>query len=235
VRAHAWHALGNWEKAYADVVALLEVRPTTASYRDAADLAIALGKLDEADTHLAAALAQAPGDLELTILACRLHIAHTEAPDAGPAEAGAALRECERAVKLAPQHGPTRRRLGRMLAEQGELDGALAHADEAARLMPGSCLAHRLRAEVLLKLKKPTEALAAAEAALVALPEDSEVNARLAEGVLRQSLADVLIALKRQDEARSELEKALTLLDPDDEDAATAVKQKLNALSGPKR
>ena len=234
VRVHAWHALGNWENAYRDAVALVEVKPSAVGHRDAADLAIPLGKLDEADAHIAAALAEQPDDIELNVLACRVRVAHTEAPGAGAAELDAAVRECERTVKLAPQHGVTRRRYARMLIEKGDFAAARPQLDEALRLTPGSCLAHRLRAELMLAEKKPAEALQSADAALAAVGRDAEVNAVAAEGSLRQMRADALIALKRTAEARVELEKALALLAPDDEDVAT-LKKKLEGLPGAKR
>lgn len=234
IRMHAWHALGNWENAYRDVVALLEVKPSVVRYRDAADLAIPLSRLDDADGYMAAALAEAPDDLELNILACRLRVAHTEAPDAGPAETDAALRECERTAKRAPGHAPTHRRYGRMLLQRGELQLALAEADAAVAIRPSSALAHKLRADVLLAQQKPAEAVAAAQEGLTAAATDDEVVAGAAEAGILQTRAAALLALKRDDEARADLEKALTLLPEDDTDVA-AVKQKLSALRRSKR
>lgn len=234
VRVHAWHALGNWENAYRDALALVEVRPSAVVHRDVADLAIPLGKLDEADAHIAAALAEAPDDVELNVLACRVRVAHTEVAGAGAAELDAAVRECERTVKLAPEHGVTRRRYARMLMEKGDLASALTQLDEALRLTPGSCLAHDVRAQLMLAGNKPAEALQSADAALAAVAGDAEVNTIAAEGSLRQTRADALIALKRTADARAELEKALALLAPDDEDVAV-LKKKLDGLPGAKK
>jgi tetratricopeptide (TPR) repeat protein len=229
VRMHAWHALGNWELAYRDADALATLVPGRVTHQDAADLAIPIHRLDDADSHIAAALAEAPDDVGVNVLACRVRIAHAEEPDAGATETDAALRECEHALKVAPKSGPTLRRVARMLKRKGDLDGAAGRIAEAVAAEPSSVLAKDLQAELLLALQKPAEALAAVDAGLAGLNDDPEVIPQAAEAGLRQTRADVLTALGRKADARADLEKALTLLEPDDEDVPK-VKQKLAAL-----
>lgn len=125
VRAHAWHGLGNWERAYLDSAAQTAIAPTVVGLRDAADLAIPLRRLDEADAHLAAALALAPDDVDSLVLRCRLGVVHFEAPDAGATVVERGVKVCERAVQVAPESSATHRRLGRLLKEQGRFTDAL--------------------------------------------------------------------------------------------------------------
>jgi tetratricopeptide (TPR) repeat protein len=231
LRGHAWHALENWERAYLDSAAQAAIAPTVVGLRDAADLAIPLRRLDEADAHLAAALALDPNDVDALVLACRLGVVHFEA-DAGAPVVERGVKACERAAQVAPASSATHRRLGRLLREQGKLTEALAQASEATRLERGSSLAHRFHAEVLLALKRPQDSLLAIDTALSVAPDDTEVVASGIEPLLRQTKADVLVALRRYRDAREELEQALRLLPPDDEDVP-AVRAKLDALPRP--
>ena len=228
VRMHAWHARGDLEKAYRDAVTLAERWPRATVHRDAADLAIALGKLDEADVYVAEALAEKPDDLEINGLACRVRVAHAEADDAGPSQLDAALRECERIAKLAPDHAGTRRRYARMLVMKRDYAAAMNELDETVRRVPGSALTHGLRAEVLLVLKKPAEALAAIDAALAVVATDKEATPGLTEGDLRDTRTDVLLALGRDEEARAEYHRAIELLAPDEE-SKNALQRKLES------
>ena len=232
VRAHAWHGLGNWARAYRDTAASVALEPTVLGLRDAADLAIPLRRLDAADAHLAAALVLAPDDVELLLLACRLGVVHYEAPDAGAPAVESGLRACERAARAAPTSSPTHRRLGRLLKAHGDLAAALRQGDEAVRLAPTSSLGHSFRAQVLLAQKLPREALTAIDAALTAAPQDAEVVPGAVEGQLRQTRADVLVELGRVPEAREDLEKVLRLLPPGDDDLAE-VRSKLERLPRP--
>lgn len=229
VRAHAWHGLGNWERAYLDAAAQQEIAPTVVGLRDAADLAIPLRRLDEADAHLTRALALEPDDVDSLVLACRLGVVHFEAPDAGATVVERGVKACERAVQVAPESSATHRRLARLLKAQGRLAEALVQADEAVRLGPTSSLALDVRAKVLMALKRPSEALTAVDAALATAPDDSEVVASSIESLLRQTRADLLIELRRVPEAREDLEQVLRLLPADDEDVAT-VRAKLETL-----
>jgi tetratricopeptide (TPR) repeat protein len=229
VRAHAWHGLGNWERAYLDSAAQMAIAPTAVGLRDAADLAIPLRRLDEADALLTKALTLAPNDVDSLVLACRLGVVHFEAPDAGATVVERGVKACERAVQVAPDSSATHRRLGGLLMGQERFTDALAHADEVVKLAPTSSLALNVQAQVLMALKRPTEALTAVDAAIATAPDDTEVVATTIEGLLRQTRADVLVELKRIPEAREEFEHVLRLLPSDDEDVVT-VREKLETL-----
>lgn len=110
-----------------------------------------------------------------------------------------ALRTFVRAAELAPQHGPARLHLGRVLGLLGNYHEAEATLKAAIRLDPGAVEPRFVLADVLSRADRLTDAIAALRDAVQLQP------ARLV-GHLR--LAELLATAGRLDEACACLERA---------------------------
>ena len=85
------------------------------------------------------------------------------------AEATSAFR---RAVELNPEDEQAQLGLATGLLEQGDVDGAIEHADAAAKMTPGDPAAHTLLGIALLGRARIDEAIAQFQASLGLAPDD---------------------------------------------------------------
>jgi O-antigen ligase/tetratricopeptide (TPR) repeat protein len=176
-RVNTSHWLGEAERA---LLAARELRPgdarlwvnTAAFYRSAA---VSFGKntRDLADDAYFQALARAPNDATIYTAWGRAYL-----EDGDASTAAQLLRQ---AVFLDATHGEAYLYLAAAEQALGRLDIALADYREAARLVPKSSDAYVGMAEVLTRLNRPAEAVAAAEAALARDPTNAHAVSIRAE------------------------------------------------------
>lgn len=87
------------------------------------------------------------------------------------------IRIGRQGVKIHPDFASGRVALGRLLLESNEIEEAKGHLEKASELSPENILAHSLLGEVLLKLKRPKEALQAFKMILLLNPQDQRAQA----------------------------------------------------------
>jgi tetratricopeptide (TPR) repeat protein len=79
-------------------------------------------------------------------------------------------------LRYHPHHAGGRVALAQVLVEIGELEAAQIEADKALKLSPDNVLAHHLKAETLLRLNRPKEALKAYKTLLFLAPDNERAQ-----------------------------------------------------------
>ena len=135
------------------------------AYDPRINLAVALaelGRLDEAETHLRRAVAIAPGKssphANLGVLLSR------------QGELEASERHLRRALELAPRNRDVLRNLAKLLTITEQLEDALALYDRLVEQGAGGIATHTARGDLLIRLGRRGDALAAWQQALAAAP-----------------------------------------------------------------
>jgi tetratricopeptide (TPR) repeat protein len=108
------------------------------------------------------------------------------------------------AVALEPENALAHHILSQGLADRGDLDEALAHADAAVRLDPGLARIHKNRGYVLFRLGRVDESIAALRTAVALQPDYAEAWGNLAVAFAWKGWADeARWARERERELRS--------------------------------
>jgi tetratricopeptide (TPR) repeat protein len=206
VRGYALGELREFEAAEADFRAAegrnLDVPARYALLVNRGRMRVLGGRLEEADADLATAISLLPERHEAYVNRAQVSLARKEWD-----EAEAQLVE---AIRLAPDlAGPYRDR-ARLRVERGQPAAALGDLDRAIEReasAPGQVAEDRtLRGFLLYRAGRPEDALAAADAALVARP---------ALGMAHRLRAEALTALGRDREASDALDRSLASDTPD--------------------
>ena len=92
--------------------------------------------------------------------------------------------QLEQAVKLAPQHTPSRIQLGKVLRQLGQTEQALEQLRKAAEQQPRSPLVHRELAAIYRSLRQPMKVVEHLEVAADVAKDQTEIRAELARAYL---------------------------------------------------
>ena len=126
---------------------------------------LALGRRDDAQRSVAAAVRLAPDAVEPQLAAVALALA------AG--DRAAATAAVDRALTIDPDNAEAQLRRSALLLTQPDVPGGLAVLDRLVERSPGSMAARLRRAEVLIQLNQMSRARADVDAVLAALPNSA--------------------------------------------------------------
>ena len=110
---------------------------------------------------------------------------------------------CKQGLKFHPQFVPGRVVMAKILLQKKLYDPALVHLEDAVKLDPENILAHSLRAETLLRLKRPKEALQAYKMVLFFNPFDPKAShvVKKLESLTAEDYEDDLFEIQSLDSA----------------------------------
>src|SRR5690606_28603724 len=152
---------------------------------------LALGKLDEAQAGHDALVQLASNAPATVLLGARIAMARQEYATASA--------QLQRLVNALPEQTFARFLLGAALFAQGNLHQAEAQLAKAVQQAPENIQARKMLAQVLLRLKRPDEAMQALAPTQVASETDADVNALL--GLAQLQLGDVAGGIERLEES----------------------------------
>ena len=188
----AWHMLaialekqGDLAKAFSAYEAAVQLAPDEVSVAsDLGRLAHRLGELEIAEKLLARFLARNPADEEATNnLACVLRDQNRY---------GEAIDLLRGMLGLYPERPVLWNTLATVLSESGDMAGSMVFYDEALRLDPGFYKARYNRANCLVSLGQPHEALNEIEVALEGLTDPNEIaTIRMAKALTQFLIGDL--------------------------------------------
>ena len=189
----AWHMLaislekqGELAKAFTAYEAAVRLAPDEITVaHDLGRLAVRLGELEIAEKLFARYLSRFPGDEEATNnLACVLRDQNRY---------GEAIEMLRSILEIHPERPVLWNTLATVLSERGDVAGSMVFYDEALRLDAGFYKARYNRANCLVSLGQPLEALAEMEAALEGLTDPHEIATISMAKALTQFLVGDLV------------------------------------------
>lgn len=193
-QALAWHMLaislekqGELAKAFTAYEAAVRLAPEEiAVAHDLGRLALRLGELEIAEKLFARYLARHPGDEEATNnLACVLRDQNRY---------GEAIETVRSILEIYPERPVLWNTLATILSERGDVSGSMVFYDEALRLDASFYKARYNRANCLVALGQPLEALGEMETALAGLTDPHEVATISMAKALTQFLVGDLVS-----------------------------------------
>ncbi len=158
----------QWQEAEAVYEQALSEAPDSAAvWKEAGEVALALGQADKAEKRFERALRMDPADAAARIGAARAALAR--------GDARTAKRHTEKAIEQPPDEAHTLVQLAEVLTEQDRDERALSIYDRALRTAERSLSVHRSRSRLLLKMGRAQEAIATLERVVEADPADDGV------------------------------------------------------------
>lgn len=100
-------------------------------------------------------------------------------------DADGAIREWKRELELSPKHVPAKLQLAFEYLKRGEPSAALPYAEDAARLEPGSFVAHNALGRVLVEAGESKRGIAELETACKLSPDSPENHVTLASAYMK--------------------------------------------------
>jgi tetratricopeptide (TPR) repeat protein len=192
----------QWDDAVADLQEAIRLDPAKYYPYDALALVYQQqGRPDEALAALTAAIDRQPDRADLYRKRARLHARRQEIDPA--------LHDLKDAIRLevpgSPAQAAHHSERGRLLHGTGRLEEALAAYDAALKIFPNDPETHRLRVDVLLKLKRYKEVINSCDGYLASGPPSADLHAlrglaRVARKDLPGAISDYTQALALQPE-----------------------------------
>jgi tetratricopeptide (TPR) repeat protein/tRNA A-37 threonylcarbamoyl transferase component Bud32 len=187
----------RWADAIADLTEAVQLNPTRFFPYDAlAQVYQQQDRLDEALAALTEAIEREPNRADLLRKRARLH---TQRKEFDPA-----LHDLGESIRLeapdSPAQAADHTERGRLLHGTGRLEEALAAYDAALKVVPDDAETHRLRVDVLLKLKRYDDVITSCDGYLASGPPSADLHsmrglARAARNDLPGAIADDTQAL----------------------------------------
>lgn len=164
--------------------------PATAQYVMAAGQALDAGRADEADRHLAKALAAHPDHPEVLRMKAGILSLRGQHPDA--------IRTMQRALDQRPQDAPSWNTMGSLLGAAGDYEAAARMLRRACELRPDLALAWYNLGVMLTKCVRNDEAIGVLQRAVALSPAHVDARALLADLLRTQGKVGEAVAEYRR-------------------------------------
>jgi serine/threonine protein kinase/tetratricopeptide (TPR) repeat protein len=164
-RGLLWHERKAWDKAEADLQAAIQLDDQRwQAFETLAQAYARQDRSDEAMGQFTRAIALRPDWAPLYRARAGVNL---DRKDQSQEHRAAALADLERAIRLEPAGSSVlaldHTRCARLLHQEGREDAALAACDAALKIDPGYMDAHRVRVDVLRKLKRYEEVISSCD------------------------------------------------------------------------